>query len=331
MKGRVLIYVFSFLSFPAVSQYLPNNAQAYQFSSMFNPAFTGVEEFSDLKLSYRYQWSGFGSNSPKFLNLSFNMRLRQPLDLVYNSMRTSRTSAVQSSNFPKRKRIVHGFGANVFNSKVGIIKSSGGSLNYAFNYPLTKNARFAIGMSALVESRNLQLGDLTFLEPDPFYMHLMNSPSSQVDLSLRAGAMLYTKGYYLGISYLSLVNRSIESSGVALEEQFYRACLQAGFSVNLSASVTLKPSTLVLLQTNNSFSIDYNVKAYLKQRGWLGLTYRDTKSGIIILGMNVNEFLSASYSYDISLGGFQQFNGNSHELVLALRINNFKQRYQYLW
>ena len=51
------------------AQYIPNNAQGFQFMPLYNPAFTGIENFNDLKFSYRYQWAGFGSHSPKFINL----------------------------------------------------------------------------------------------------------------------------------------------------------------------------------------------------------------------------------------------------------------------
>src|SRR5690606_13211072 len=112
---------------------------------------------------------------------------------------------------------------------------------------------------------------------------------------------------------------------------FYRASLQAGVSFLLNADVTLKPSILALLQMNDKVTVDYHVKAYFRQNIWLGLSYRDTQSGIALLGWNFNDRLSASYAYEMSLGEFRQFNDGSHELVLSVRLNNVRNYSQYTW
>ncbi len=298
---------------------------------VFNPAFTGIENYDDLKFSYRYQWSGFGSYSPKFINLSYNKRLVQPLDLAYNSLRLSDPSATDADKLPRSKRMIHGLGGNIFHSKVGVLKSVGASVNYSINYPVMNKARFALGVSALIENRKLDVSEVTVRDPDEFYNHLLNSSTSQTDLNIRAGILLYSQNYYVGLSYFPLLYTVIQSSELAMSQPFYRGSVQAGISFPLNADVTLKPSIMALVQMNNDLVMDFNVKAFIKENIWLGLTYRDIKSGVAILGFNLNEKVGASYSYEMSLGKFKQFNDGSHELVLALRFNNFKKYNQYTW
>jgi type IX secretion system PorP/SprF family membrane protein len=327
------IYIILLLVIPAKlqAQYLPNNAQTFQFMPLFNPAFTGVENFDDLKLSYRYQWAGFGSYAPKFVNLSYNKRLVEPLDLTYNSLRLSDPSAAQTNQVPKSRRMIQGFGANLFHSKVGVLKSVGASVNYAINYPLANKTRFAMGLAALIESRKMDVGEVTVRDPDEFYNHLLSSSTSQTDLNVRAGILLYAPGYYVGVSYFPVLYTTVQSSELAMTEPFYRASVQAGLSLPVNAEVTIKPSVMALLQMNNNLVLDYNVKAFIKENIWMGISYRDIKSGVAIIGFNLNEKLSASYSYEMSLGEFKQFNDGSHELVLAVRFNNFKKFNQYTW
>lgn len=298
---------------------------------VFNPAFTGIENYDDLKFSYRYQWSGFGSYSPKFINLSYNKRLVQPLDLAYNSLRLSDPSATDEDKLPRSKRMIHGLGGNISHSKVGVLKSVGASVNYAINYPVMNKARFALGVSALIENRKLDVSEVTVRVPDEFYNHLLKSATSQIDLNIRAGILLYAQNYYVGLSYFPLLYTVIQSSELAMSQPFYRGSVQAGISFPLDADVTLKPSIMALVQMNNELVMDFNVKTFIKENIWLGLTYRDIKSGVAILGFNFNEKLAASYSYEMSLGEFKQFNDGSHELVLALRFNNFKKYNQYTW
>src|SRR5688572_10437619 len=136
MRTKLILPVlFAFTSVIVHAQYVPNNSQAFQFMTIYNPAFSGVENFDDLKFGYRYQWAGFGKYSPKFINLAYHRRIKQPLDLSYNSSRISDFSTARNESLPRSKRMIHGMGVNIFQSSVGVIKSIGGSFTYSMNYP----------------------------------------------------------------------------------------------------------------------------------------------------------------------------------------------------
>lgn len=333
MKTFICIVFLLLAGVSAHSQYVPNNAQAFQFMPLFNPAFSGIENFNDLKFGYRYQWSGFGEYSPKFLNLSYHSRLVEPLDLAYNSLRLSDPSAMNPENLPRSKRMIHGMGGNVFHSEVGVLKSIGANVDYAIHYPVGNKARFSLGASILVENRKLDVREVSVRDQDldEFYNRLLGSSTSQTDLNVRAGVLLYAESFYIGLSYLPVLYTPLQTSELAMTQPFYRGSLQAGVSLGLSADVTLKPSVLALLQMNGEVAVDYNVKSFFKENIWLGLTYRDIQSGLAIVGWNFNERLSAAYAYEMSLGPFKQFNDGSHELVLGMRLNNFKKYSQYTW
>lgn len=313
------------------AQYLPNNAQTFQFMPLFNPAFTGIENYNDLKFSYRYQWSGFGTYSPKFINMGYQTRLITPLDLAYNSVRLSDPSATNPENLPRSKRMIHGLGGDLFHSEIGILKSVGGNVNYAVHYPVGGKWRVSLGVSVLVENRKLEVSEVTVRDPDEFYNHLLAGSTSQTDLNVRAGALLYAETFYFGVSYFPVLYTALESSELAMTQPFYRGSVQAGVALPLNADVTLKPGVIALLRMNDEINVDYSLKAFFREHIWLGISYRDIKSGVAMLGWNFDEKLSASYSYEMSLGEFKQFNDGSHELVVALRLNNFKKYSQYTW
>ncbi len=331
MKKYIYIPLLCLISTTLLAQYVPNNAQTFQFMPVFNPAFTGVENYEDLKMSYRYQWSGFGDYSPKFINISYNKRLIEPLDLSYNSIRLSEPTATGSDKLPRSKRMIHGIGGNIFHSKVGVLKSVGASANYAINYPLTSKTRFAIGMTALIENRKLDVSEVSVRDPDQFYNHLLNSSTSQTDLNLRAGIVVYAQNYYVGLSYFPVLYTALKSSELAMTQPFYRGSLQAGVALPLNPDFIVKPSIMALIQMDNAVVMDFSVKGFFKENIWFGITYRDIKSGVAIVGFNLNEKISAAYSYEMSLGEFKQFNDGSHELVLAFRFNNFRKFNQYTW
>jgi type IX secretion system PorP/SprF family membrane protein len=166
---------------------------------------------------------------------------------------------------------------------------------------------------------------------DPLYQSLLSTGSAYTNLNIRAGFLLYTSRYYFGFSYLPLANIVIQDNETDLSASYYRGVIQAGYSFPISATTDIKPSVLALWQDDNKFIIDYNVKVYIDQKIWFGLTYRDVKSMVGIIGFNLNEKLGASYSYELSANNLHQFGGGSHELVLSLRLNNFKRQRQLTW
>ena len=312
------------------AQYLPNNAQSFQFAPIINPGFSGIESFNDLKLSYRYQWAGFGGFSPKFINLTYNTRLKDPVDLSYNSIRISNPSMVR---VPRLKRSIHGLAGHLFQSKVGVIESIGGGVTYAFHYPIVRSWRLSFAGGVLIENRKMDIAEITVRDPDndTYYNHLLNSSTSQTDLNVRGGLLLYSKDFYFGFTYLPIVHTAIQASELAFSEVFYKASFQLGKSFQVNPNLVVKPSVYSFLLASGSVMVDTQVKGYIQNKVWAGLGYRSTKSGMAMIGFNFNEMFNAGYTYEVLFGDFQQFGGSSHELVLGVRFNNFKKNNQYTW
>ncbi|HYG00968.1 MAG TPA: type IX secretion system membrane protein PorP/SprF [Chryseosolibacter sp.] len=327
---RVLTIACCVICFKAQAQYVPNNAQVFQFAPILNPAFSGIENFSDLKLSYRYQWTGFGDNSPKFINVSYNTRLKQPVDLSYNSLRLSNPSLMR---VPRLKRSIHGLSGQIFQSTIGVINTIGGGVTYGFHYPLTTALHLSFGAGAIIESRKLDMSEITVRDPDndTYYNHLLNSSTSQTDLNVRAGFLLYSKTFYIGATYLPLVHTSIESSELSFEEAFYTGALQAGVAFQLNPNLALKPSVNLFYLLDESIAWEAQTKAYIQEIAWAGIGYRSFQSGMTMIGFNFTEKFSAAYTYEFSMSRFQQFAGSSHEIILGMRLNNFKKENQYTW
>jgi type IX secretion system PorP/SprF family membrane protein len=314
------------------AQYVPNSSQPFQFASLYNPAFTGIEPYADMRLGYRNQWTGYGANAPKFINLVCNFRLHQPTDLTLNSLRTG--PFTQDVEIPKRKRIIHGLGVNFFDQEVGTISRLGGGVNYALHYPISKKIHLSAGLSVMAENTKLKVNEIYLgsnADPDPFYDRLVRNGVNRTDVNVRAGMLLYSSGFYLGLCYLPAFQTAIQQSGGNFAEPPYRGTVQAGVAFPISPFIDLKPSVVALMQMNNQLLIDYTLKVFIQQKVWGGVTYRDTQSGIVMIGFNLNDVLGAAYSYEVSTSAFKQFSDGSHELVLAVRLNNFKRLTPQVW
>lgn len=316
------------------AQYVPNSGQAFQFASLYNPSFAGIERYGDLKFNYRYQWTGYGDNAPRYFNIAYNMRLRQPVDLSLNALRTSYSSNMEKLPIPKKKRMIHGLGLNFFSEQAGVIDRLGGGVAYALHYPLAKNIRLSAGVAAMVENMKVDVSKIYMgsdADPDPFYDNLLQGGANHTELNVRAGLLLYSPRFYIGASYFPVWNSALKSSDLNFRNTYYKGSAQAGLSFVLPQDVALKPSVVALLTDNNDLLVDYNVKLYLQQKLWMGVTYRDIRSGVVSAGLAINERFAAGYSYEFPTGPIRQFSGSSHEIVLSVRVNNFKRERQQMW
>jgi len=320
------------MSGAAAAQYLPNSGQAFQVAPAFNPAFAGTESYGDLKLGYRYQWTGF-KDGPKFINLQYNFRLKQPLDLTTHAVRSSLNSN-KKSDVPMRKRQIHALGLSAFNEQVGLIKRLGGGLTYAWHIPLSKKVYWSTAISAIAENTRLSVEDVYLgknPDSDPFYDNLLRGSTRHTDVTVRAGFLVYGQRFYIGGAYIPVWQKTFEQSDVNFTANYYLASAQAGYSFDLNRELTVKTSVWGLMQRDNQLLIDYSAKLYLEQKAWFGATYRDIKSGVISAGLNVNTMFSFGYAYEFSMGRVKEFNGGSHELMLALKVNNFKRKPMWTW
>jgi len=314
-----------------MAQFIPNNGQAFQFMSLYNPAFTGIESYHDLKVSYRYQWSGLGADAPKFMNLSFATRLKQPMDLQSHALRSGNPAAADARNYPKSKTIIHGLGVNVFHETFGAVKRVGAGVQYGFHYALSKRTRLAAGLALTYDSKTLDFNKITVREDDPYYSHLASVGANTSTLNGRVGVVLYSQAFYVGFSYLKAWNSVLQSADISKEEPLYMGTAQAGVTLSVTPDFDLRPSVLVLLPVAGDVQIDYNVKAYIQQRLWIGASYRAIEALVVMGGFHINDALSVSYSYETSMNGFKQFSDGSHELVLGIRLNNFKRQRPFVW
>src|SRR5690606_41670054 len=92
------------------AQFLPNSSQSFQLAPAFNPAFTGVEPFTSVKLGYLSQWASC-PGAPRFLNLVASHRINTPADVAHNALRSGTT--ITPGAIPRSRRIVHGPGASL--------------------------------------------------------------------------------------------------------------------------------------------------------------------------------------------------------------------------
>ena len=131
---------------------------------------------------------------------------------------------------------------------------------------------------------------------------------------------------FFGVSFPDLIkSRLTEISGDINLPEFdkFSYAFLLGYRFNVeNYDFTIEPSITVKDLRYSPFLIDANVKfSFLDEQlvGGVGYTLGDNSRASLLLGTRVNQ-LRIYYSYDVSLGDFQQYNNGSHEITLVYRI-----------
>lgn len=311
-----------------MAQYIPNSSQTFQLAPAFNPAFTGVEGFTSIKLGYRSQWASF-PGAPRFANMVVAGRINHPADVTHNALHSGTPTSVDE--IPKPKRIIHGLGGTLIhtsNGAQGIIENLEAGIMYALHYPLNGGYFLSMGVSGNYGSIRVRWDKLKLNDPDQLVNNAQGSSLSNINA--RAGILLYSPRFYLHAAYLQVYSKT--ETGALTEVGYrYKASGGGGVRFGLSPMIEMRPSVLALVDQYDNIDIDYSLKLYYQDRAWGGFSYRDNGFAALILGFEFNSLVGLSYSYEISTGGLQGFNNGSNEFILGLKLSNLRKQTPYTW
>lgn len=198
----------------------------------------------------------------------------------------------------------NGLGITVFSDKTGgAFSKSGGSLSYSHRVQLN-TSKLAFGVSAGASKINLSATN------DPVQL---NTDDVIPEFSF---GMLYALGNLkVGISVPGLLNANMDftdSDENTLDRHFYS---MISYDQKLNDDWSAHPSILVKTTSNNN-QIDANINFKLKNRFWLGTSYRQDFGPTIYVGIDFGKLLSV-YSFDISTNEVAEVSNGSHEFTLG--------------
>ena len=280
-----------------LSQQLPYFSQ-YMFNNYFiNPAVAGSEENAVLSLSLRNQWLGFkGAPSTQTLSIHGSQNQRT------------------------------GLGALFFNDRTGLLSITGMQVSFAHHFQLNNTAKLSLGLSGMfyqhaVDKDNIKLGD-----PDDNAVQGEKERTMVPDATF--GLYYYADKFHLGFSIPQLIQSRLgfnELTGSLKLNTLVRHYFLTGggYKFEVNEDFDIEPSVLIKTIAQGPVQIDLNAKVTYKKSLWLGVSYRNKESMILMLGALKNNF-TFGYSYDITLTNMRNHSSGSHELYLGMKLSPFK-------
>jgi len=333
MKKFFLLATTScFLSFFAFAQAKPFYSQYILNNYILNPAVTGIENYTDVKLSYRKQWVGI-NGAP----VTAYATIQGPIGK--KDLRTNVNSFQVPGENPRGKKAWdeygvsaphHGLGLQLINDKAGYLNRWSIAATYAYHKPLGAQTALSLGFSAGISDVNLDRSKVDFgnMDPNDPAIGYSNGELKKIKPEIGVGLWLYSARYFLGASVLNIIPgkaKFVKSNqfGTYFTPNYF---VTGGFKFYLSEFVSVLPSVMVQYWQPQLMGIHANVKFQYLDNFWVGGSYRysDLIAGYsAMVGINVSNSFNVSYAYEnTTTSRLRTYTKNTHEIMVGFLIGN---------
>lgn len=302
MKKIILIVAAVFLGVFAKAQQDALYTQ-YMFNTLaVNPAYAGSRNVLSATALSRTQWVGI-EGAPRTQTLTFDAAM------------------------PNKKV---GLGLQVFNDVLGITKTTGAYLSYAYRIR-TGRGTLALGVQGGVANFRADFSSVELNTGSP----IDPSFSSNINKLLpNYGFGIYynTEKFYLGIATPHLLNNRFTDDNSVLvtnglaAKQYLHLFVTSGVVVDLGQDFKLKPSFLFKGVMGAPLQLDLNANLWIKDRVSIGAQYRTQDAFAGLFEIQVSDQLRVGYSYDHTVSKLAKYNSGSHEIMVRYEFGYSKSR-----
>ncbi|MDZ4793996.1 MAG: type IX secretion system membrane protein PorP/SprF [Bacteroidota bacterium] len=334
-KKLVLIPVLMLCVQVMMGQQRPHYTQYILNNYILNPALSGIENYTDVKISTRDQWVGL-TGAPKTTYFSIQAPIGK------GDYRTSSTSFEVPGQNPRGKYYWenytaaephHGIGMTIVNDRTGSFNRFTANATYAYHLGLTPTMNLSAGFSAGITNVTIDKSKQDFSgtgDPfDPATGAAINGELKRIRPDLGFGLWLYSKNFFVGLSAQQIIPQKLSFSddatfineGRLIPHMFLTAGYRfmAGEDMNVIPSFMLK---YVQGSSRNNFQPEANLKVQYRDLLWLGGSYRYQDGYAAMAGFNVSNTFNVGYAYDITTTALNTVSRGTHELMLGFTFGN---------
>lgn len=316
------VFIFGGIQSPAQED---DYTQYYLNLPAVNPAFTGMDDFFSMHAGVREGWNNYGiQNDNSYFSFFGALNNGSRSGRRNNSLRTSDPTIFESIQNENKYRRRHGLGGIVTSRRVDPYKSFGTFLNYSYHLPLAPKLSISLGTRIGYINQRIDFSGLLVRDDvnDLFYQSLlMAGQGNQNSVVVDFGTVIYSKRFFLGLSSDNLVARMMNGDQLFNLNTGVRYRAQVGAFFPLNTDWMVSPGIITTYKEGFDLRWAANVRLKYKDLIYVGSAFEPDLKTSILLGLTTNK-VSINYAYDVYMGGLDNFNVNTHELVLSLIVFN---------
>lgn len=305
--NRALLILILILAGPltVVGQSRKYVSQFNFFQSYYNPGLTGYEGGA-LRGFVRNQWSGF-EGAPQTMFFSGELDLAE--------LKGEESPALMGKNAASLNLLFDSYGA---------FKESSLILGYASRVRLTEKHNLRLGAGVSYTSVKLDGNTMTVEQQnDELLSQYIGSFSDMQILDFNIGMALTHEKYYLSYAMHQVNGAKISSGDEFIDGRPINYIVQAGYREALSDKLAVIGNFFFRDQKDLPTNIEFNLKALLMDRFWLGAGHRVDYANNFQMGFLLKK-LKVGYVYEFPTNGSYLLPGNTHEFmaIFSLFRNN---------
>ncbi|MFZ4058888.1 MAG: type IX secretion system membrane protein PorP/SprF [Ferruginibacter sp.] len=328
-KKYVVLLLLSFCTVFANAQQKPHYTQYVLNNYVLNPALSGIENYTDIKIAHRHQWVGL-ADAPVSTYLTIHSPIGKKDERLTATSFSKTGENMRGKNYWDEYTAAaphHGIGLQIVNDQTGPFKRLSFMGTYAYHIGLSAKTNLSAGIGLGMNQLNLNTSKLNFGPNYPIDPAVSSSGAiGKSTLDASAGIWLYSDSYFLGVSAQQLVPTKLDfSSGIVKLTEgklVPHLFLSAGYRFMLNEDVSVLPSVMLKYIQPVPMQKEVNVKIQYQELIWGGATYRFDYGFAAMAGVHVSDAVNVSYAYDYSTTRLNTVSSGTHEIMLGFVIGN---------
>ncbi|MDN3671080.1 type IX secretion system membrane protein PorP/SprF [Echinicola jeungdonensis] len=308
---KKLVYIFIIISMIGSGETLAQSrkyiSQFNFFQSYFNPGLTGYEG-SAVRGFVRNQWGGF-EGAPKTMFFS--------AELDFAELQGRENPALMGKNAAS---------VNLLFDNYGAFRETSLILGYASRIRLTEKHNLRMGAGINYTSVRLDGASLTVEQQnDDLLGQYMNGFSDMQILDFNLGLALSHEKYYLSYAMHQVNGGNISKGDEFLEGRPINYIVQAGYREALSNDLSVIGNFFFRKQKDLPDNIEFNLKALMKDKLYVGLGHRVDYASNIQAGFLLKN-VRLGYVYEFPTNRSFHLPGNTHEFMAIFHLFRTNER-----
>jgi len=306
MKTRYITTIAAVFGFIGIhiAQQLPFSSQ--YFTNMFtvNPAFTGTDEYGQIFLSHRSQYSRL-EGGPQTSYMSVDGKVGKNI----------------------------GLGLIAFHDQTDILSRTSAMVNYSYALHFSGDHMLTMGIAAGAQNNTVDYNKALVVDPnDPI---LFTTRQNRTVFNADIGLGYRWKALQAGIAVPQVLTKQPDFTNNAGSNIIYnnsrhiRGTLRYDFTLNKSKEIIAYPLIMIRAVKGAPVQWDFNAIVDYKKWGWIGVSYHSNYAVSFSAGVRYKS-LSAGYTHDVIIGKIANYSKSSSEFVLIYHLGE-KWRKQEEW
>ncbi|HSU28270.1 MAG TPA: type IX secretion system membrane protein PorP/SprF [Chitinophagaceae bacterium] len=334
MKRLLIISNLFVVGFTATAQQRPHYTQYILNNFILNPALSGIENYTDIKISARNQWVGL-NGAPRTAYFTIHGPMGK------KDYRTSATSFNVPGENPRGQAYWesytaaephHGIGFGMINDKTGSFSRFSAFASYAYHIGINSNTNFAAGFSGGITVVSLDKSKTDFgggNPSDPAVGAAVSGELNKLRPDIGAGIWLYSKAYFIGLGAQQIIPQKVafadDASIITKGRLIPHLFLTAGMRFLIGDDVNAVPSVMIKYinhSSNNNFQPEVNLKLQYRDLFWVGGSYRYEDGYAAMAGINVGNTFNIGYAYDFTTSNLKTVSRGTNEFIIGFLLGN---------